>query len=144
MSLILIKWRIHMDQQEFERLTEQSLKNINAKVIADSVAPNGCRLTTLELKYPRFIHSELLTHRKLSRNSASSRAIPLAKMIKNVQECPVFPIHWGKNQKGMQAAEELDEMQKLAAANAWLRARDLAVICAQCLEEVGIHKQLGN
>jgi len=34
-----------------------------SKVILDSIAPCGKRLTTLEIRYPRFIHSEFMTHR---------------------------------------------------------------------------------
>ncbi len=133
-----------MNEVEFQRLTKQTTDTISAKVICDSVAPNGVRLTTLELTYPRFIHSELLTHRKLSRNSASSRAIPLSKMIKRVQELPVFPIHWGKNEKGMQAREELTTEQKLEAGYKWMLARTTAIGFAGDLEMIGVHKQIGN
>ena len=133
-----------MNQEEFDRLTQQSLDNIRAKVICDSVNPDGVRLTTMEWKYPRFIHSEIMTHRKLSRNSASSRAIPLSKMIANIQECPVFPIHWGKNEKGMQASTELDEICRIDAGRMWIAARDKAITSAKLLEAVGIHKQIGN
>ena len=48
----------------------------SAKVIADSVGPHDVRATTIQATYPRFIHSEVLTHRDRARNSASSRAIP--------------------------------------------------------------------
>jgi hypothetical protein len=133
-----------MNEERFNMLVEQTKNTISAKVIADSVAPNGCRLTTMEWIYPRMIHSEIMTHRKLSRNSASSRAIPLAKMIKRVQENPVFPIHWGANQKGMQAEEELPLDKKLIAAQDWLYARDNATEKAESLEELGVHKQIGN
>jgi thymidylate synthase ThyX len=133
-----------MNQEEFDRLTEQSKNTISAKVICDSVNPDGCRLTTMEWTYPRFIHAEIMTHRKLSRNSASSRAIPLTKMIERVQTNPVFPIHWGKNQKGMQAEEELPEREKLNAAWLWIGARDQAIAHATNLERHGIHKQIGN
>lgn len=80
-----------------------------ATVIADSVhAETGTRITTMELVYPRFIHSEFMTHRILNRNASSSRAIPTSKFIEQVRNEPVMPSHWGRNQKGMQAAEELD------------------------------------
>lgn len=133
-----------MDQTAFDRLTAQSESNITARILADSVNPDGCRLTTMEWKYPRFIHAEIMTHRKLSRNSASSRAIPLSKMIANVIENPVFPLHWGKNQKGMQADQELGWEQKILAARGWLHARDHAITQAKYMEGIGIHKQLGN
>ena len=85
---------------------------VSAKVIKDSISPQGIRITTLELEYPRIIHSELMTHRVFSRNSASSRAIPVSKVIELVESNPAMPVHWGKNQAGMQAKEELDELPR--------------------------------
>jgi len=134
-----------MTTEEFDRLTAQSEKTIQARMLCDSLHPDGVtRLTTMELTYPRFIHAEFMTHRVFSRNSASSRAIPMSKMIARIRDNPVFPLHWGKNQKGMQANEELSLEQKLNAATLWMRARDLALEGAELLEEAGIHKQLGN
>lgn len=118
---------------------------ISAKVLLRSKHPNGgSDLTTLELKYPRFIHSEFMTHRVFSRNSSSSRAIPVDKMIDRVIEDPVFPIHWGKNQKGMQAQEELDIDSIVAAQNLWSRALLDATSSARKLSELGVHKQIAN
>lgn len=77
------------------------------KILADPVNPVGIRLVTWELTYPRFVHSELMTHRMFSRSSASSRAIPIDKMLKRIEEDPVLPVFWGENQAGMQAATEL-------------------------------------
>src|SRR5687768_3636391 len=125
--------------EEFNKYTEQSEKTIQAKIITDSINPSGCRLTTMEWTYPRFIHSEIMTHRKLSRNAASSRAIPLTKMIERISNNPVFPLHWGKNQKGMQADEELGLEQKLQAAGNWIRARDIVIERAKAFEHIGIH-----
>ena len=68
-----------------------------AKIIADSINPVGNRITTFELTYPRFVHAELMTHRLFSRNSASSRAIPTAKLMERIRGCPVMPKWWGKN-----------------------------------------------
>jgi hypothetical protein len=133
-----------VDQELFDQLTEQSKNTISAKVICDSVNPDGVRLTTMEWTYPRMIHSEIMTHRKLSRNAASSRAIPLSKMIQRVTDNPVFPIHWGKNQKGMQANEELLPDQKTIVGMQWIRARNEMIARAKYMEEMGIHKQIGN
>lgn len=116
---------------------------ITAKVIADSIA-NDIRLTTLELEYPRFIHSEFMTHRMFSRNASSSRAIPVNKMIEKVRNDPAMPIHWGRNQKGMQADEELNIFDKEQAIQDWrygaLRAVDVAIR----ISELEIHKQIVN
>lgn len=78
----------------------------NVKIIADSINAVGKRITTFELDYQRFIHAELLTHKMLSRNSASSRAIPVSKVLEQVRNDPAMPSYWGKNQPGMQAKEE--------------------------------------
>lgn len=128
---------------------------ITAKVIEDSMW-SGVRLTTMELRYPRFIHAEFMTHRMFSRNASSSRAIPVAKLIEDVERDPAMPIHWGKNQPGMQAHEEHDSRiththsdtgvisNKLAPTEAWLMARDNAVDMARAFHEAGYHKQIVN
>src|ERR1700676_2330664 len=85
---------------------------ISAKIIADSISPEGIRLVTVQCRYPKFIHGEVMTHRVFSRNASSSRAIPVERLIKDVLDDPVIPMHWGKNQPGMQANEECDEPVK--------------------------------
>lgn len=134
---------------------------VTAKILADSVNPAGCRITSWVLTYPRFFHSELMTHRVFSRNAASSRAIPVKKVIEEVQNNPAMPVYWGKNQSGMQASEELDDAikkpfydegfpepflmtSKEAAKGEWLAARDSAVSHAKKLLEIGLHKQVAN
>lgn len=117
---------------------------IVANVIADSITPAGARLTTFELCYPRVIHAEVMTHRQFSRNASSSRAIPWERMRRWVLDEPYVPIHWGKNQKGMQATGELSLHERDAAVREWLDARDAAVKHADRLHELGIHKQIVN
>lgn len=117
---------------------------ISAKVVADSTGEYGGRLITFILEYPRWIHSEFMTHRVFSRNAASSRAIPIDTMIQKVIDDPAMPVHWGKNQKGMQASEELTEEEIEVAKSAWLDARDRAVESARQLQALGLHKQLVN
>lgn len=127
----------------------------SAKILADSVNPCGNRLVTMEITYPRFVHAELMTHRMLSRNSASSRAIPISKMIESVQKDPVMPVWWGKNQQGMQADEELSGVELEAAKFFWLLSRDLAVDQVRTLTtnevvwqdnpiKINLHKQIAN
>lgn len=119
---------------------------ITAKIIADSinVPSRGKRITSFILTYPRFIHAELLTHRMFSRNAASSRAIPINKFIEEVLTDPAMPLHWGKNQKGMQANDEVDEETKRKGMIIWNSARDSAVKHANDLKDLGLHKQLVN
>lgn len=114
----------------------------DGRVIADSISPTGIRLVTLQLTYPRFIHSELLTHRVFSRNSASSRAVPVTKMMEQVEQDPVIPYHWGQNQRGMQAAVEIE--QKDQGKKIWLDTRLAVLEGARKLNELGVHKQVVN
>jgi thymidylate synthase ThyX len=99
----------------------------DAKRLADSVSPDGDRLTTLEVTFPRFVLAEFNTHRVFSRNSASSRAIPVAKQLRRVLEEPFVPLEFGTNQPGMQAGPALVDEAQNVAEREWLRARDDAV-----------------
>jgi thymidylate synthase ThyX len=99
----------------------------DAQILADSRSPAGYRLTTLEATFPRFVLAEFNTHRVFSRNSASSRAIPIAKQLRRVLEEPYVPIEFGSNQPGMQAGPALAGEKKDAAEREWLHARDDAV-----------------
>lgn len=162
------------------------MTEISAKTILRSrnaAAPDKV-LSTLLLRYPRWIHAEQRTHRvipleegldfleptpslmadpNLSRNAASSRAIPVDKLIADVLADPAIPLFWGKNQRGMQAGEEidnpvfapvpmayagrglvLDDSKGLTPQEAWLNARDLAVRSAKAFAKAGYHKQIVN
>ena len=116
----------------------------SAKIICDSVNPAGNRLTTFELKYPRIVHSELMTHRMFSRNTASSRAIPNAKLRKLVEDEPFIPGEWGANQKGMQAGDRLPPGVEQECMAIWLEARNHMLRLSQELAGKGVHKQLAN
>lgn len=117
---------------------------IEAKIICDSISPNGVRLTSFQLKYPRFILAEVNTHRVFSRCSASSRAIPVKRMILDVLEDPVIPEFFGKNQSGMQAKVELDGFYLKLAKFMWRFARYPSCIMAYLLSKIGLHKQITN
>jgi hypothetical protein len=131
------------------------MTTISAKIIADSVSAEGARLTTMQLRYPRFIHAELMTHRVFSRNARSSRAVPVEKMIQEVIDDPVIPIHWGAAQKGMQAYAECSAPISLMSPQtqlyyevsnekAWLKARDSVVEIALAFNKAGYAKQVIN
>lgn len=116
---------------------------IKAKVIAHSTS-NETQLVTFELEYPRFIHSEFMTHRMLSKNSASSRAIPIATMHDHILRNPQRPVHWGKNQPGMSAKEEVGASTRDAAILVWDAAMTQAISHARVLSDMGLHKQVAN
>jgi hypothetical protein len=115
---------------------------ITVKPIADSINDNGDRITTAEWTYPRAIHSEVLTHGMLRRNSASSRAIPAATLRQRIVDHPFVPIEWGKNQRGMQAGGEVDDA--VAAYDWWMRGVDLMTAHHAEGERLGLHKQIVN
>lgn len=117
---------------------------ISAKIVQDSITCKGNRITTFELEYPRFIHSELMTHRQFSRNAASSRAVPIERMIKHVHEHPAEPVHWGKNQPGMQAKVELEGEELALAKHGWRAAAASACEWSGWLSSQGVHKQIAN
>jgi thymidylate synthase ThyX len=114
-----------------------------AKVVEDSIA-DGVRLTTVEATFPRFILAELNTHRMLSKNSASSRAIPVKKRIEAVRADPFIPESFGRNKPGMQAGEALDDAEASMASATWAEAMKNALAAAESLSELGVHKQLAN
>ena len=102
-------------------------------------------MTTFEIEYPRFILAELNTHRMLSKNSASSRAIPVKAMHEHMRKSPAQPVHWGKNQPGMQAKEELTGNDLGDVQFMWSRAmQDALHWASQMSERAGLHKQVAN
>jgi thymidylate synthase ThyX len=119
-------------------------EGFSARVLADSISALGVRLTTLEVTLPRIVLAELNTHRMFSRNSASSRAIPVEKVIDRVKRAPFVPEAFGENQRGMQSGESLDETRQIRARMAWLLALERAVDSAEMLVDVGVHKQWAN
>lgn len=116
----------------------------SAKVIADSINTLGVRLTTMEVVMPRFVLAEFNTHRVFSRNSASSRAIPVEKRIRTVLANPFVPEAFAANKKGMQAGENLSDRKNTIARLLWLASAYMACFVAWGLSKVGVHKQWAN
>jgi len=116
----------------------------DAKILADSISPAGHRLTTFEVTFPRIVLAEFNTHRVFARNSASSRAIPVEKMLRRIVDDPFIPVYWGKNQKGMQAEQELTEQEQQIAASMWRQGLRRAIETANELLGLGVHKQITN
>lgn len=123
------------------------LNGISAKILADSINSSGDRMTSLELNFPRFILAENNTHRMLSKNAASSRAIPVDAMLNQIEAAPAMPVHWGENNPGMQSKKELDETRKAAAQGTWLSAMQAAISYAKVMSAktgINAHKQIVN
>jgi len=122
----------------------------SSKVVCHSRAPNGEELITLEIELHRFILPEFNTHRSLSRNFQSSRAVPVEKMIQQVRDNPAMPVHWGLNQRGMVADIESESYvldntgQEFTVQEWWMLAAEEAASSAEAMSEAGYHKQIVN
>lgn len=122
-------------------------KEPSAKIIADSIGYYGgamSRLTTIQLRYPRLVHSEFNTHRVFSRNASSSRAIPVAKMIEQVRNDPAAPYVWTTNKPGMQGDVVTDPELIAKYDQMWIEAANQAADNAEVLMGEGLHKQVVN
>lgn len=129
---------------------------IKATVLADSINAQGNRFITFEVEYWRGVLAELNTHKMLSKNSFSSRAVPFPKMLKQLTGRPV---RFGANQSGMQdKGEDFDALLSFLDMNqygddvdvdltpeeGWERAKDDAIVWAKHFYEAGYHKQVCN
>ncbi len=132
--------------------------SFSARVIMDSSYEDQCgvnwelktfRLTTLEVVIPQIILAEFNTHHLFSRNSASTRAIPVEKMIERVMTNPFIPTRWPKNERGMMVREYHAEhsFEHERSETQWLRARDSAVAAVRVFsdpEDLDVHKGIAS
>jgi thymidylate synthase ThyX len=107
------------------------LGKTSAKVILDSINSQGSRIVTVEIEYPLFIQAQLNTHKSISKNSASQRAIPSKRWL---NEVPVFvPNVVAVHQRGM-------------GESVYLEGEDLEIFREQWLEwerlNVEMHQKL--
>lgn len=128
------------------------------KVERDSVTPNGKPLTSFVIRFPRIVLAEAVTHRRnsdswtdeisccertttqdISKNSASSRAIPFNKMMEVTTRNPYVP-RFTANQRGMQGPYVEDEVQQKAEI-IWQAALRDASAYAFAMSSLGVHKQ---
>lgn len=114
---------------------------ISVNIIADSISPDGVRLTTFELEYPRYIHAEVMTHRVFSRNAQSSRAVPVNRSL---EQTTLSPIVWGENKSGMSSKKELSVDDQKMCAYYWHAAARTCQDFAERLAKIGLHKQWAN
>ena len=128
-----------LDKEFFKRETL-----ITAKVIADSINETGQRLTTFELEFPRLILSECNTHGAIEKNTSSSRAIPVAKMLAHILEQNLKPIYFGSKKSGMQAGNELTGEGLDFVKCVWGSSLESAVEYAEMLDKAGVAKEVTN
>ena len=132
---------------------------ISARIVAKSKsAYSDTVIPTWEYDAPKCILAELNTHGMLVKNAQSSRAVPVKKVIEQIRNNPVTPVHWGSNQAGMVAGEEInndvgiiqdrlrgsDEGDHLSRDEAWLVSADIVADVMTAWEEAGYHKQIVN
>ena len=124
---------------------------IKAEIVAHSINEQGDELISVLATFPRIILAEVNTHRMLSKNTSSSRAIPFKKMVETVKADPFIPIAWQRGHSGMQGSEYLTGSIDIAFAHdLWLEARDRAVKSAKAISKEGtdgvpfVTKQLAN
>lgn len=114
-------------------------------VQASKCIRTGKMIHTLELEYPRSIHAQLLTHGVFSKNSSSTRAVPLHAAIKQLRENPAGVI-WTANQSGMQG-NVIPESATIMPNRVMGLARESMIGFAEFLNDkfedggLGIHKQ---
>ncbi|QJI53019.1 putative thymidylate synthase protein [Xanthomonas phage FoX4] len=120
------------------------MSRTSAKIIQDSRSVHGPRITTFEIVAPRMILAEINTHRALSRNYRSSRAVPVEKLIREVRTQPFVPLAFQRNKPGMQGGEVLSGEQHELAESIWLSAAVEAASHAEQLAAQGVHKQFAN
>lgn len=121
------------------------MSKLEASVIADSVGLQSPRLTSFLLMQPRIIHAEFLRHRMLSFSAASSRAIPVDRLLKE-SIANMFMPKFYENQKGMQGYTLLSPPMQRASEDIWER---LAYECARHVKVLSdpphnVHKQHAN
>lgn len=139
---------------------------IAARIVAKSISPCGIILTTWEYDAPKCILAELNTHAMLSKNAQSSRAVPIKKVIEQIRNNPVTPVHWGSNQGGMVAGDEIDnkvmvpryvekvledgsiiyekKYRKVTRDCGWSEWADINAEYAAAYDDAGYHKQVPN
>lgn len=119
---------------------------MKVEFIQGSIAPCGTPITTLVLEYPRAIHAQLLTHRVFSKNSSSSRAVPIKAAIEQIDQNPAKYI-WTENQSGM-SGKPIDDSFKLthideAVKTLWEHTKQTVLYLGSKESEGGlnVHKQ---
>lgn len=146
---------------EFKYKSEVIGKNgISARIVAKSKsAYSGQEIVTWEYEAPKCILAELNTHGIMVKNAQSSRAVPVKKVIEQIRNNPVTPVHWGSNQAGMVAGEEIANQVKVFDVEydpevpddgyrtrevAWKVAAREASDTMQNWDNAGYHKQIVN
>lgn len=106
--------------------------------------PNGVVIVTFRMRIPEPLAKEFLTHRLMSRNGASSRAVPVDELCRRVVDEGFVPEHWTMNERGMQGHTLASPEVEAAGRALVLAHRDFSVQTTRALAELGLHKQIAN
>lgn len=121
-------------------LRQETLGLYDVRVETDTVDSCAGRITTVVATYPRIIHSEVMSHRRITKNASSSRAIPARKMLQQVKDFPFVPLRFGAAQPGMQMSSRNIE----TAETCWVEAKNNVLRQAEELIDAGVHKSIIN
>ena len=121
------------------------MNKIEVKIIkySESYATKK-RIATFTLKIPKFIWGHIISHRTLSRNSASSRAIPAKRIRREVLYNPFIPIYFGENKAGMVSGKQFSGLKLQLAKEIWLLSRYIPIFLHILGEKIGMHKEVVN
>lgn len=114
------------------------------QIIADSISPNGVRLTTATVRMHRFILPEWNTHRQFSRNAASNRARPFKSILEEIRNDIALPYKFGTNKPGMQSGDPLKGSELAEAQQIWVDSFDAVCVYALKLYDLNVHKEVIN
>jgi len=140
---------------------------VEAEIILDSLnmATND-RITTVRCVFPRIILAELVTHRLLfvdqtadlatlyeaydediphglSKNAASSRAVPVTVMLGRTQNYPYIPV-FRNAQRGMASGDPVGDVKQAQALKIWTDMMAVCMAGVEMLAELGIEKGIAN
>lgn len=113
-------------------------------ILASKNALTGDLLMTFKLTYPRILLAECNTHSILVKNTASSRAIPTIKHLKNILNNPFIPSYIGEYKSGMQSGEEITGFRRTLLERLWSVSRYAMVGISFLAYRLGAAKQFTN
>lgn len=118
---------------------------VSAKILKYSESrETSKKIATFVVTVPKFVQAHINSRRTLSRNSASSRAMPAYVVRKRVLKDPFIPVEFGKNRAGMRGGEQLGGIKIFFARQAWLLARFVPCFLHSFCEKLGLHKEVTN
>lgn len=117
---------------------------ISVQLLLYSQSESGKKIATFVVTMPKFIQAQINSHRMLSRNAASSRAMPSKIIRRRVLKNPFLPIEFSKNQSGMRGGEKFKGIKLFFVKKIWLWSRYIPCFFHYLGEKLKIHKEVLN